>query len=79
MVTAYRGSCILGGGEIAFPCLLTASVYFVQGLKPAAIIAVFGLLGLVSVYVIQARFLKGKPMPALPPIAAFTFVGLLII
>ena len=76
---AAREYSILGGGDIAFPCLLTASVYFAQGLKPAAIIVVFGLLGLVSVYVIQARFLKGKPMPALPPIAAFTLVGLLII
>jgi len=76
---AAREYSILGGGDIAFPCLLTASVYFAQGLKPAAIIAVFGLLGLVSVYVIQARFLKGKPMPALPPIAVFTLVGLLII
>jgi len=76
---ADREYSILGGGDIAFPCLLTASVYFAQGLKPAAIIAVLGLLGLVSVYVIQARFLKGKPMPALPPIAAFTLVGLLII
>jgi len=76
---AAREYSILGGGDIAFPCLLTASVYFAQGLKPAAIIAVFGLLGLVSVYAIQARFLKGKPMPALPPIAAFTLVGLLII
>jgi len=76
---AAREYSILGGGDIAFPCLLTASVYFAQGLKPAAIIAVLGLLGLVSVYVIQARFLKGKPMPALPPIAAFTLVGLLII
>jgi presenilin-like A22 family membrane protease len=76
---AAREYSILGGGDIAFPCLLTASVYFAQGLKPAAIIAVFGLLGLVSVYAIQSRFLKGKPMPALPPIAAFTLVGLLII
>ena len=76
---AAREYSILGGGDIAFPCLLTASVYFAQGLKPAAIIAVFGLLGLVSVYAIQAKFLKGKPMPALPPIAAFTLVGLLII
>ena len=48
----------MGGGDIAFPCLLTASVYFAQGLKPAAIIAVFGLLGLVSVYAIQSRFLE---------------------
>jgi presenilin-like A22 family membrane protease len=74
-----REYSILGGGDIAFPCLLTASVYFAQGLKPAAVIAVFGLLGLVSVYAIQARFLKGKPMPALPPMAAFTLVGLLLI
>jgi len=74
-----REYSILGGGDIAFPCLLTASVYFAQGLKPAVIIAVLGLLGLVSVYAIQAVFLKGKPMPALPPIAAFTLIGLLII
>jgi len=76
---AEREYSILGGGDIAFPCLLTASVYFAQGFKPAAIMAVLGLLGLVSVYAIQAIFLKGKPMPALPPIAAFTLVGLLII
>jgi len=76
---AAREYSILGGGDIAFPCLLTASVYFAQGLAPAAIIAVLGLLGLVSVYAIQAIFLKGKPMPALPPIAAFTLIGLLII
>jgi presenilin-like A22 family membrane protease len=76
---AGREYSILGGGDIAFPCLLTASVYFAHGLKPAAIIAVLGLLGLVSVYAIQAIFLKGKPMPALPPIAAFTVIGLLII
>jgi len=76
---AEREYSILGGGDIAFPCLLTASVYFAQGFKPAAIIAGLGLLGLVSVYAIQTIFLKGKPMPALPPIAAFALVGLLII
>jgi len=76
---AEREYSILGGGDIAFPCLLTASVYFARGLAPAAIIAVLGLLGLVSVYAVQAIFLKGKPMPALPPIAAFILVGLLII
>jgi len=74
-----RQYSILGGGDIAFPCLLTASVYFARGLAPAATIAVFGLLGLVAVYAIQALLLKGRPMPALPPIAAFTLAGLLII
>lgn len=76
---AERDYSILGGGDIAFPCLLTASVYFAQGFRPAAIIAGFGLLGLVGVYVIQGRFLKGKPMPALPPIAALTLIGMLVI
>jgi presenilin-like A22 family membrane protease len=76
---AEREYSILGGGDIAFPCLLTASMYFTQGFKPAAIMAVLGLVGLVSVYAIQAIFLKGRPMPALPPIAAFTLVGLLVI
>lgn len=77
--SADRKYSILGGGDIAFPCLLTASVYFAQGLAPGVIIAVFGFLGLIGAYSIQAAFLKGKPMPALPPIAAFTLVGLLII
>lgn len=76
---AEREYSVLGGGDVAFPCLLTASVYFAQGLRPAAIIAGLGLLGLVSVYAIQAIFLKGKPMPALPPIAAFALAGLLIV
>jgi presenilin-like A22 family membrane protease len=79
MNPADREYSILGAGDIAFPCLLTASVYFAQGLAPGAIIAALGLLGLISVYAIQAIFLKGKPMAALPPIAAFTLVGLLII
>ena len=70
---------ILGGGDITFPCLLTASVYFAQGLAPGIIIAVSGFLGLIGAYSIQATFLKGKPMPALPPIAAIALVGLLVI
>jgi presenilin-like A22 family membrane protease len=74
-----REYSILGGGDIAFPCLLTASVYFSQGLRPAIIIAALGLMGLASVYAIQRIFLKGRPMPALPPIAALTLVGMFII
>jgi len=76
---ADREYSILGGGDVAFPCLLTSSVYFAQGLTPGVTIAALGALGLVAVYIIQARFLKGRPMAALPPIAAFTLIGLLII
>jgi len=76
---ADREYSILGGGDVAFPCLLTASVYFARGVGPGIVIAVLGSLGLISVYAIQQKFLKGKPMAALPPIAGFTLVGLLII
>ncbi|MFC1929512.1 presenilin family intramembrane aspartyl protease [Chloroflexota bacterium] len=77
--TTKREYSILGGGDIALPGLLTASVYFSQGLVPGATIVLFGLLGLVGAYVMQRVFLKGKPVPALPPIAALTLLGLLII
>jgi presenilin-like A22 family membrane protease len=70
---------LLGGGDIAFPCLLTASVYFARGLDTAFIIAAFTLLGLMLAYLIQAIFLKGRAVPALPPIAALALAALLII
>jgi presenilin-like A22 family membrane protease len=70
---------ILGGGDIAFPCLLTASVYYDAGLSSGVIIAFFGLIGLAVAYLIQAKFLRGRPMPALPPIAMCTLIGLLLI
>lgn len=76
---ADREFSILGGGDIAFPCLLTASVFFARGLMPGAVVAALGGMGLISVYIIQAKLLKGRPMAALPPIAAFTLIGLLIV
>lgn len=76
---AERDYSLLGGGDIAFPCLLTVSVYFVYGLATAATIAACTLFGLMLVYFIQAVFLKGKAMPALPSIAALALAGLLII
>jgi len=73
-----RKFAILGGGDIGFSLLLTASVYFASGFIPALIIAGFSFLGLVCAYWIQAVFLRGKPMPALPPIAVMCLIGLLI-
>jgi hypothetical protein len=43
------------------------------------IIAGFSLVGLIGAFVIQSLFLKGKPMPALPPIAISSLIGLLIV
>lgn len=74
-----RRFSILGGGDIAFPLLVSASVSFALGLRPALVVAVFGLVGLVMAYVIQMTLLKGKPMPALPPIAVACAIGLLLV
>lgn len=74
-----RDFSILGGGDIGFPLLLTSSVYFAYGLTDAIMVAAFSLAGIIGAYVIQSVFLKGKPMPALPPIAALSLIGFLII
>jgi presenilin-like A22 family membrane protease len=73
-----RDFSILGGGDIAFPLLLVSSAYFAFGFGNAVLIALFSLTGLMGAYWIQAVFIKGKPMPALPPIAALSLIGLLM-
>jgi presenilin-like A22 family membrane protease len=74
-----RQYSILGGGDIGFPLLIISSVYFSRGLIDSLIMAAFTLVGLILAYWIQARFLKGKAMPALPPIAALSLIGLAIV
>lgn len=76
---AEREFSILGGGDIGFPLLLTVSVFFAYGFASSLILAASSLLGLVAVYWIQAVFLKGKPMAALPPITFACLVGFLIV
>lgn len=70
---------ILGGGDIGFPLLLASSVYFAHGFNNALLVAMFSLLGLIGAYWIQATFFKGKPVPALPPIAILSLIGILIV
>ncbi len=70
---------ILGGGDVAFSLLLASSVYFAHGFNSALVVAVFSLLGLVGAYWSQATFFKGKPVPALPPIAILSLIGILIV
>ncbi len=74
-----RHYSILGGGDIGFPLLLVSATYFGYGLAEAILVAVFSLAGLIGAYLIQTAFLKGKPMPALPPIAVLSFIALLIV
>ncbi len=73
-----REYSLLGGGDIGFPLMLTSSVYFVSGLNDAVLVGGFALVGLMSAFLIQLFWLKGKPMPALPPIAFFCLIGFLI-
>jgi len=74
-----REYSILGGGDIGFPLLLVSSAYFGYGLGNALLVSVFSLLGLICAYWIQAAFLRGKPIPALPPIAILSLIALLIV
>ena len=77
--SAEREYSILGGGDIGFPLLLTVSVFFAYGLLSSVIVAVFSIVGLITAYGIQRFFLKGKPMPALPPISFLSLIGFLIV
>jgi presenilin-like A22 family membrane protease len=42
------------------------------------VVGAFAVVGLMSAFLIQSVWLKGKPMPALPPITFFSLVGFLI-
>jgi presenilin-like A22 family membrane protease len=74
-----REHTILGGGDIGFPLMLAVSVFFEYDLAGAALVGVFALIGLLSAFLIQLLWLKGKPMPALPPITFFSLIGFLIV
>ncbi len=76
---AEREFSILGGGDIGFPLLLVVSVFFAHGFTGSLIVSGFSLLGLISAYLIQLFFLKGRPMPALPPISVLSLIGFVIV
>jgi presenilin-like A22 family membrane protease len=73
-----REYSILGGGDIAFPLMLVSSTFFQQDMPAAILVAGFAVVGLMAAYLIQVWWLKGKPMPALPPIAVFSILGYLL-
>jgi len=67
---------ILGGGDLALPLLLIASVAK-QNIWQSMIILIFALFGLLAMHLIFIK-LKSKPMPALPPLAIFSILGYLV-
>lgn len=68
---------ILGGGDIAFPLFLCASLVS-QGILKSFIIALFATFGLVLSFYFFISQKTRKPIPALPPIAFCSIIGFLI-
>jgi presenilin-like A22 family membrane protease len=73
-----REHTVLGGGDIGFPLMLANSVYFASNMSSAVLVGAFAIVGLMGAFIIQRIWLKGKPMPALPPIAVASLIGFLI-
>jgi presenilin-like A22 family membrane protease len=73
-----REYVILGGGDIGFPLMLAVSVFFATNLTRAILVGACAIIGLWGAFLIQKTWLKGKPMPALPPIAFMCLVGFVI-
>jgi presenilin-like A22 family membrane protease len=74
-----RKYSILGGGDIGFPVLLAASVYNSRDMRAGLVVAAFSLVGLLGAYFVQAKFAKGKAVPALPTIAVMSLIGLALV
>lgn len=68
---------ILGGGDVAFPLLLCASLVS-DGIVNSLIVFVFTLIGLFFGFWIFISQKIRKPIPALPPIALFSIIGFLL-
>ena len=68
---------ILGGGDVVFPLLFTASLVS-QGIWNSLIVAAFSLIGLFAGFYFFASQKIRKPIPALPPIAFFSIFGYLM-
>lgn len=68
---------ILGGGDIAFPLLLSTSLLS-EGILSAVIVAIFSLIGLFAGFYFFINQKVRRPIPALPPIAFFAIIGFLI-
>jgi presenilin-like A22 family membrane protease len=76
---AERDFSLLGGGDIGFPLVFVVSVFFAYGFSSAVIVAGASLAGLIFAYLLQIFLLKGKPLPALPPICSLAIIWFLIV
>ncbi len=72
-----EGFMMLGTGDFVFPLIMAASAYIVSPVA-AWLVFSFALLGLLLMHLIFISQKIRRPMPALPPLAAFAIIGFLI-
>ena len=72
-----EGFMMLGSGDFVFPLLMASSAFALNSLAPWLVIS-FSLLGLLIMHLIFFSQKIRKPMPALPPLAAFSIIGFIV-
>ena len=72
-----EGFMMLGTGDFVFPILMATSAYSVSA-AAAWIVFISSLFGLLLMHLIFSLQKVRRPMPALPPLAAFAILGFFI-
>lgn len=72
-----EGFMMLGTGDFVFPLIMVASAYAISPVA-AWIVFSFVLIGLLLMHLIFVSQKIRRPMPALPPLAAFAILGFLL-
>jgi len=72
-----EGFMMLGTGDFVFPLIMAASAYAISPVA-AWLVFSFALIGLLLMHLIFVSQKIRRPMPALPPLAAFAILGFLL-
>ncbi|MBI2446681.1 MAG: hypothetical protein HYV51_02555 [Parcubacteria group bacterium] len=72
-----EGFMMLGTGDFVFPIIMATSA-FSMSVMAAWIVLIISLLGLLLMHLIFSLQKVRRPMPALPPLAAFAILGFII-
>ena len=72
-----EGFMMLGTGDFVFPIIMATSAYSISA-AAAWTVLIVSLLGLLLMHLIFSLQKVRRPMPALPPLAAFAIIGFLI-
>ena len=72
-----EGFMMLGTGDFVFPLIMVTSAYAISPVA-AWLVFSFALIGLLLMHLIFVSQKIRRPMPALPPLAAFSIFGFLL-